>query len=104
MQPENRDKFIKAFNAAPSASSSSSSGGGEGGAAFRVFLLSTRAGSVGINLTSARRLVVIDTPFNPVHNAQVGGRGGLQCGRVLDVCVDLGVAGDWLGWVSWSSN
>ena len=39
--------------------------------ALQVMIVSTRAGSLGINLTSARHLVLLDVPWNPVHNAQV---------------------------------
>ena len=39
---------------------------------LQVFLLSTQAGSVGINLVAANRMIVMDEHFNPVNNAQVG--------------------------------
>ena len=41
------------------------------GAPVQVFLLTTKAGSLGINLTIARRMLILDEPWNPVHNAQV---------------------------------
>jgi hypothetical protein len=40
-------------------------------AVVQVFLIGTKAGSVGINLVSARRLVLYDQLWNPVHNKQV---------------------------------
>ncbi|KAG2500773.1 hypothetical protein HYH03_001535 [Edaphochlamys debaryana] len=36
----------------------------------RVMLVSSKAGFLGINLTSACRLVIVDVPWNPVYNAQ----------------------------------
>lgn len=39
-----------------------------------MFLVSTKAGCLGINLTAAQRLVLYDVPFNPVHNAQAVAR------------------------------
>jgi len=37
---------------------------------LQVYLISTKAGSVGINLTAAFRLIIYDELWNPVHNAQ----------------------------------
>ena len=37
---------------------------------MQVYLISTKAGSVGINLTAAFRMIIYDELWNPVHNAQ----------------------------------
>ena len=57
--PEARQALVRRFNA------------GHGG---RVFLLSTRAGGVGLNLIGANRLVLFDSDWNPSHDLQAMGR------------------------------
>ncbi|KAL8811087.1 MAG: hypothetical protein Q9200_002085, partial [Gallowayella weberi] len=69
MSYEDRAKIVDDFNSDPNEF---------------VFLISTRAGGVGLNITSANKVVVVDPNWNPAHDLQAQDR-AYRIGQVRDV-------------------
>ena len=51
----------------------------------KVFLLSTRAGGLGINLTAADTCIIYDSDWNPQQDLQVLGGVGMNLGTLFRV-------------------
>ncbi|KZV80511.1 hypothetical protein EXIGLDRAFT_845467 [Exidia glandulosa HHB12029] len=60
-QPAKRQEYVDTFNRTPQKQ-------------HFVFLLSTKAGGVGLNLVGASRLVLVDSDWNPSHDLQAMAR------------------------------
>ena len=69
MKYEDRAKTVDDFNSDPSQF---------------VFLISTKAGGVGLNITSANKVVVVDPNWNPAYDLQAQDR-AYRIGQVRDV-------------------
>ncbi|PGH29759.1 hypothetical protein GX50_07486 [[Emmonsia] crescens] len=69
MSYEDRAKVVDSFNADPREF---------------VFLISTRAGGVGLNITSANKVVVVDPNWNPAYDLQAQDR-AYRIGQARDV-------------------
>lgn len=61
----------------------------------KVFLISVQAGGVGINLTSASRVIIYDAPWNPSHNEQAVAR-AYRLGHTKEVHVYRFVTDKWM--------
>ncbi|XP_068620687.1 uncharacterized protein [Battus philenor] len=55
--PEVRQNWCRQFNA-------------ESNLTTKLFLVSTRSGSLGLNMTAANRVIIFDTSWNPAHDMQ----------------------------------
>jgi SNF2 family DNA or RNA helicase len=77
MKYEDRSKAVADFNADPEQF---------------VFLISTRAGGVGLNITSANKVVVVDPNWNPAYDLQAQDR-AYRIGQTRDVEVFRLVSG-----------
>ncbi|CAH1640165.1 unnamed protein product [Spodoptera littoralis] len=55
--PEVRQKWCREFNA-------------DSNTKTKLFLVSTRAGCLGLNMTAANRVIIMDTSWNPAHDIQ----------------------------------
>lgn len=69
MPPEDRQKTVDAFNSDPNQF---------------VFLISTKAGGVGLNITSANKVVIFDPNWNPSYDLQAQDR-AYRIGQLRDV-------------------
>jgi SNF2 family DNA or RNA helicase len=53
---------------------------------IKIFLISTRAGGVGLNITGANKVVIFDPNWNPAHDLQAQDR-AFRLGQKRDVSV-----------------